>query len=102
MKLANLWPAASFQPWEGGEGGALGQHVRTQLALGRAALAMRDFAGARCYFERALESPRNLSEAKHLLANQSDIHYWLGCALAEYGDKAGAREQLACRRELQG
>ncbi|MFH1496267.1 MAG: DUF5107 domain-containing protein, partial [Verrucomicrobiota bacterium] len=27
-----------FQPWEGGEGQALGQHVRTHLALGRTAL----------------------------------------------------------------
>ena len=80
-----------FQPWEGGEGGPLGQHVRAQLALGRAALAQCDFTIARDCFERALTSPRNLSEAKHLLANQSDIHYWLGCALAGLGDGKSAR-----------
>jgi tetratricopeptide (TPR) repeat protein len=91
-----------FQPWEGGEGGALGQHVRAQLALGRAALAKHDFAKACCHFERALESPRNLSEAKHLLANQSDIHYWLGCALAELGDKTRAREQWLAAANFQG
>ena len=43
-------------------------------------------------FERPLPPPRNLGEAKHLLANQSDIHYWLGCALAALGEKAQARE----------
>ena len=52
-----------------------------------------DFAAARSHFERALTSPRNLSEAKHLLANQSDIHYWLGCALA------GARREQSRARE---
>ena len=38
-------------------------------------------------------SPRraNLGEAKHLLANQSDIHYWLGCALDLLGEKKSAR-----------
>src|SRR5262249_37742610 len=44
------------------------------------------------HFEKALASPRNLSEAKHLLANQSNIHYWLGCALSALGDKKLARQ----------
>ncbi|HEV2434930.1 MAG TPA: DUF5107 domain-containing protein [Verrucomicrobiae bacterium] len=94
-----------FQPWEGGEGGPLGQHVRAQLALGRAALAQHDFAVARDCFQRALASPRNLSEAKHLLANQSDIHYGLGCALAGLGDKKHAREHwrsaATCKGDFQ-
>jgi hypothetical protein len=33
-----LVSSRNFQPWEGGEGGPLGQWVRSQLALGRAAL----------------------------------------------------------------
>jgi tetratricopeptide (TPR) repeat protein len=101
-EAGQLVASRQFQPWEGGEGGAIGQHVRTQLALGRAALAGGDFAKARCHFERALESPRNLSEAKHLLANQSDIHFWLGCALAELGDKAQAREHWLAAANFKG
>jgi tetratricopeptide (TPR) repeat protein len=101
-EAGQLVASRKFQPWEGGEGGPLGQHVRTQLALGRAALATCDFAKAHCHFERALESPRNLGEAKHLLANQSNIHYWLGCALAELGDKARAREQWIAAANFQG
>lgn len=82
-----------FQPWEGGEGLALGQHVRTHLALGRVAVAREDYALARNFFEQALKSPDNLSEATHVLANCSDIHYWLGMAWDGLGDSIRAREQ---------
>ena len=84
-----------FQPWEGGEGGPLGQHVRSHLVLGRAALERGDAVKARELFGAALETPENLSEARHLLANQSDIQYWLGAALA-----AGGQKELAQQRWL--
>ena len=90
-KASQLVSSRPFQPWEGGEGGPLGQHVRAQLALGRAALTKGDFSTARSHFELALTSPRNLSEARHLLANPSDVHYWLGCALAGGGSGKAAR-----------
>jgi tetratricopeptide (TPR) repeat protein len=101
-QAARLVGSRKFQPWEGGEGGPLGQHVRAQLALGRAALAEQDFAGARARFERALASPRNLGEARHLLANQSDIHYWLGCALDGLGEKTSAREHWLAAANFNG
>ncbi|HWA24833.1 MAG TPA: DUF5107 domain-containing protein [Lacunisphaera sp.] len=82
-----------FQPWEGGEGQALGQHVRTHLLLGRAALAAGDAAGAAQFFAAAVTAPENLGEAKHLLANQSDIHLALGDAWAAAGGREAAREQ---------
>jgi tetratricopeptide (TPR) repeat protein len=62
------------------------------LARGRAALDGGNPAAAREQFEAALSAPPNLGEAKHLLANQSDIHYWLGRALSESGDRKRARE----------
>jgi tetratricopeptide (TPR) repeat protein len=83
--------ARRFQPWEGGEGLALGQHVRTHLALGRQALGAGDPMRARAHFEAALGAPENLGEAKHLLANQSDIHFWLGCAYEALGQRDAAR-----------
>ena len=82
----------NFQPWEGGEGGPLGLHVRSHLALGHKALINHDYSAAVQHFEEALKSPANLGEAKHLLANQSDIHYWLGVALDLSGDKKSAIE----------
>ena len=101
-KAAQLVADRQFQPWEGGEGGPLGQHIRAQLALGRAALAKGDFTAARSHFEHALTSPHNLNEARHLLANQSDIHYWLGCALAGLGAGKSAREHWRSAATFKG
>jgi tetratricopeptide (TPR) repeat protein len=91
-----------FQPWEGGEGGPLGQHVRSHLALGREALTQRDPGRSRQHFEAALIPSANLGEARHLLANQSDIHYWLGCACKELGDSAAARQHWLAAATFKG
>ena len=80
-----------FQPWEGGEGLVLGQYVRTQLALGRRALADGKPAEARRFMEAALNCPANLGEAAHLLANQSDVFYLLGTACEAAGDASAAQ-----------
>jgi len=91
-----------FQPWEGGEGGPLGQWTRSRLLLGREALAQGDPARARDHFESALTAPPNLGEARHLLANQSDLHYWLGRALAALGDSKRAREHWRAAATFRG
>jgi len=101
-KALELLGSRRFQPWEGGEGGPLGQHARAHLALGRAALASGNAAQARTHFEAALQAPLNLGEAKHLLANQSDIHYWLGEALAALGQQADARSQWLTAAKFKG
>ncbi len=80
-----------FQPWEGGEGQALGSHVRTHLALGKAALRAGDAEGAIAEFSAALNPPENLSETRHLLANQSDVWFWLGEAHAAAGRDRDAK-----------
>jgi tetratricopeptide (TPR) repeat protein len=80
-----------FQPWEGGEGLARGQHVRTQLALSRAALAAGDAAAALRHAEAADGSPANLGEAKHLLVNDSEVQLVLGDAAAAMGDHERTR-----------
>jgi tetratricopeptide (TPR) repeat protein len=90
-KALKLLETRQFQPWEGGEGQALGQYVRTQLALGRRVLAAGEADQARRHFESARCATPNLGEAKHLLANQSDIHYWLGVACEACGDRKAAR-----------
>ena len=99
--LEVLQPAA-VQPWEGGEGMALGQYVRTRLALGRRELAAGRAAEARGHFEAAIDIPENLGEARHLLANQSDLHYWIGCACAGAKDDAAARRHWALAGEFRG
>jgi tetratricopeptide (TPR) repeat protein len=90
-----------FQPWEGGEGLALGQYVRTRLALGRSAVPENP-QDARMHFQAALHPPQNLGETKHLLSNQSDIHYWLGVALEAAGDPSAARHYWSIAASIQG
>jgi len=101
-RALRLLGSRRFQPWEGGEGGPLGQHVRSNLALGRQALREGNPAAAQRHFESALSAPRHLGEAKHLLANQSDIHYWLGCALWETGDHGRARRHWRTAASFKG
>ena len=80
----------SFQPWEGGEGLVLGEYVRAQLLLGREALAAGNADSAIEHFEAADHPPQSLNEARHLLANSSNIEFWLGEAWVAAGDAARA------------
>lgn len=97
----NVLLERKFQPWEGGEGLVLAQYVRAQLLLGQEALDAGDAAAALDQFESALRLPENLSEARHLLANQSDIFYWMGEANRRLGrnDAATAWWQRAAREK---
>ncbi len=101
-KALELISSRHFQPWEGGEGGPLGQWTRAHLGLGYAALKMGDASTARQHFAAALEAPTNLGEARHLLANQSDTHYWLGCALDADGDATQARNHWLAAASFKG
>ncbi|MCW5550775.1 MAG: tetratricopeptide repeat protein [Verrucomicrobiae bacterium] len=108
-KALALINSRKFQPWEGGEGGALGQWTRANLLLGQQALVRTQslerrpvtrqhlLQSAIGYFQAALTAPHNLGEARHLLANQSDIHYWLGRTFSEADDQKRAKHhwQLA-------
>ncbi len=90
-KAADLFCNRRFQPWEGGEGAVLGQYVRAQLAIGRNALEEGDPKRAYALMQAALHPPENLGEAWHLLANRSNVYYWLGVASEARGDDISAR-----------
>jgi tetratricopeptide (TPR) repeat protein len=81
-----------FQPWEGGEGLVLAQYVRANLALGRGALCAGEPCKALDYFQAALKPPETLGEARHPLANCSDIYYYTGLAEAALQRKPQARQ----------
>jgi len=82
--------ARHFQPWEGGEGQALGAWERTHLQLARGCLAAGEPERAETLLRAALTPPRELGEAPHLLANRSDLLLVLGDALAGQGRDAEA------------
>jgi tetratricopeptide (TPR) repeat protein len=81
-----------FQPWEGGEGLVLAQFTRAHLLIGQRALAEGDAASACQSFAAILKPPPSLGEARHLLANQSDVWFWLGAGHARQGDREQAEE----------
>ncbi len=90
-----------FQPWEGGEGQVLGQYLRACLLMCKRALQNNNLPKARFFFESALNPPKTLSEAKHLLANWSDVYYWAGTVCAEEGrdDEARAMWERAATKQ---
>ncbi len=101
-KALSLVSSRHFQPWEGGEGQALGQHVRTHQLLARRALAAGDAAEAVRLLQTALSAPENLGEANHLLANQSNLRLALGDALAAAGRHSEAIAQWRAAAEFKG
>jgi tetratricopeptide (TPR) repeat protein len=92
QRAAALLARRRFQPWEGGEGAVLGQYVRTKLALGREALACGDAVRGKSFFHQALQPPENLGEAWHLLANKSNIYFFLGEACDAAGEHFEAEQ----------
>ncbi|MDC0712919.1 DUF5107 domain-containing protein [Stigmatella sp. ncwal1] len=101
-KARELLASRRFQPWEGGEGLVLGQHLRTHLLLGRAALAAGRAAEARKLFEAARAEPAHLGEARHLLASQGELDFWRGEALAAEGNPEGARSAWHAAASFRG
>jgi tetratricopeptide (TPR) repeat protein len=97
----HLLTSRIFQPWEGGEGLVLAQFVRSNLLLGQRALLQNDPAQARRFFQAVLSPPQNLGEAKHLLANWSDVFFWMGISYADEDRSSDAAHawQLAARQQ---
>jgi tetratricopeptide (TPR) repeat protein len=84
--------ARTFQPWEGGEGLVLAQFTRAYLLLGQRALAKGDVSSAQRFFEAILAPPQNLGETKHLLANQSEVWFWIGVGYSKQNRMQQAEE----------
>ena len=102
VEALRILNSRQFQPWEGGEGLALSQFVHSHLALGKIALKSEHPETARRHFTQALQSPPNLGETKHLLANQSDVHYWLGLACTAAGDEPAAKRHFLIAAQTRG
>lgn len=94
QEAADLLDARRFHPWEGGEGKVLSQHATAHLALGRLALDEGRAEDAMHHFQSAWYPPENLGEARHLLANQADLQYFLGLGHQALGDKPAAQQQF--------
>jgi tetratricopeptide (TPR) repeat protein len=98
----DLLTTRRFQPWEGGEGQVLAQYLRACLLMCKRALQSSNLPKARFFFGSALHPPQTLNEAKHLLANWSDVYYWAGVVCAEEGRHEEAREMWERAARKQG
>jgi len=89
-KALDLLLNRRFHPWEGGEGKVLKQYTTARLLLGQKALGDNDAVAALDHFELAMQPPKNLGEAYHLLQAKADVSYWTGKALRALGRGAEA------------
>lgn len=101
-EASEVLDARRFQPWEGGEGMALGAFARTHLILGDRALRAGDAETAKKHFERVLHPPHSLGEARHLLANASDLWLALGDAFSALGQADEAKRWWTRAAEFRG
>jgi tetratricopeptide (TPR) repeat protein len=94
-RALRLLAGRHFQPWEGGEGMVLAQFVRANMLLAKESLLAGDPQRSVACCNAALLPPQGLSEASHLLANQSDVYYLLGVAYDACGEAAASRRALS-------
>lgn len=85
-----------FSPWEGGEGEVLRVWELVQQARAAEAMATGHPDAAVAALESAIDTPPNLGEARHELANFSDVLLAYGDALASAG-RAGDAEAAWAR-----
>ena len=91
-----------FSPWEGGEGEVLRVWTLAQQAVARRALADGEADAAVSALHAALEPPANLGEARHPLANCSDLLLAHGDALDLAGRPEAARASWAAAASSAG
>ncbi|MDR3690032.1 MAG: DUF5107 domain-containing protein [Fimbriimonas sp.] len=97
-KSRDILESRRFAPWEGGEGIALSQHARTFRLLAAKVTGLERVR----LLEHALTAPENLGEARHLLANASDLWVALGDAVSDIGDEEQARGLWRRAAEFRG
>ena len=88
----NLINARKFHPWEGGEGKVTSQYVFCRVELAKKALEEKRYADAVSLLRETEKYPDNLGEGKLSMAEENDIHYWLGCAYEGLGEAKLAKK----------
>ena len=88
----DLINSRKFHPWEGGEGKVTSQYVLCRVELAKIALKEARYADAVRLLKETEKYPDNLGEGKLSMAEENDIHYWLGCAYEGLGESELAKE----------
>lgn len=92
QKAYELINKRKFHPWEGGEGKITCQYVFCRVELAKIALREKRYADAIRLLKETEKYPENLGEGKLSMAEENDIHYWMGCAYEGMGEAELAKE----------
>ena len=92
QKAYDLINSRKFHPWEGGEGKVTSQYLLCRVELAKIAIREGRFADAVRLLKETEKYPDNLGEGKLSMAEENDIHYWMGCAYEGLGEEALAKE----------
>ena len=92
QKAYDLINSRKFHPWEGGEGKVTSQYLLCRVELAKIAIREGRFAEAVRLLKETEKYPDNLGEGKLCMAEENDIHYWMGCAYEGLGEEALAKE----------
>jgi tetratricopeptide (TPR) repeat protein len=84
-EAVRLIDARKFHPWEGGEGKAPEQYRLARVELAKRAIEKQDYATALAWLDECYVYPHNLGEGKLYGAQENDLDYYKGCALAGLG-----------------
>lgn len=101
-RAIELLDVRDFAPWEGGEGVALGLHSRAHSLLAAKLLEQGHSERAVEEARIALEAPVKLGEARHLLANCSELWFMLAERLSANGNKEEADKYYRKAAEFRG
>ena len=88
----NLIASRKFHPWEGGEGKVTGQFLICRIELAKIAIKEGRYQDAVNLLLETEQYPENLGEGKLAMAEENDIHYFLGCAYEGLGNTEKATE----------
>lgn len=92
QKAYDLINSRKFHPWEGGEGKVTSQYLLCRVELAKIAIREGRFDDAIRLLKETEKYPDNLGEGKLSMAEENDIHYWMGCAYEGLGEEALAKE----------
>lgn len=84
----------TFHPWEGGEGKVTAQYIAGHMEIAKRQLQAGEYAGAVAHLQAALTYPLNLGEGKLAGARDNHIHFFLGKAYAQLGEREQARSHF--------
>lgn len=99
VEAIELIMGRNFHPWEGGEGKVPTQYVMARVEVAKKLLAEGRAEEAIEHLLQAKQYPLNINEGKLTGAQENNIHYYLGRAYEQLGNRDEAKAYYAAASE---